>query len=123
MKHMNRYLSLYAYDLSLLKEMEQANYYPKPKLTESLQNRPQDYLRCMVEKKLMLEHYVHYVEEAKNVIGHEFYEIVMRDFFDVDHWYEKCYNPGTYYRKRKLANARFQDYMDKFREECKTIEF
>jgi hypothetical protein len=123
MRHVNRYLSLYAYDLTLLEEMADPNYFPKSNLSGTISTHHYDYLGAMVRKKLMIETYVRYVEKARYVIGDEAYEILMRDFFDHQKWYEDTYTTSSYYRKKQEAEKQFNDYMSKFCVCCKSVEF
>lgn len=114
-KTWHEYLRLYELDKQLLQEFEDYNYYPSIHYGElnSGRSSTSNMIRFL-DKKDQIENYVRFVEEARQMIGGEFFELIMRDYFDSAKWYRKKYSASTYYRRRREAQQAFVQYMDSY---------
>lgn len=107
------YLQLYDHHVIKLNRLKEANFYPETKMERVLGNSAEMIL-AYVEAVSECERYIAYVQGAKALLGEELYMLLMNDHYQHAHWYERYYNRGTYYRKRKKAYGTFLDYMAKY---------
>ena len=108
-------LQQYQKDKNTLNSLNQANYYPSINYEEYYQSSSsskEDYLLHRIQLKQELTKRIVFIEQSQSVIGEDYYQSILEDYFyEHKHWWKTHYSRATYYRRQEEAINAFFDYV------------
>ena len=102
------YFDRYLQSKRCLEEIYGRNYYPSQKHSEV--SPGSYYLYRLMDKEAYLKKYVSYIDSFKSEYQED-YRILEDDYYHRVHYYT---SQSTYYRKRRLAEDHFLNYMKRY---------